>query len=140
MPQIDKLLTMFSGEIEQRNGKAVISIPDRELDLGELAVGESYGIAIRSQPNSGSGTTTDQATDQRQRATGPSEPPVAEGEQHEVEIEDTGDQGDGIARVGPGYIVFVPETTVGDRVTVEITQARENFAFGEVIGEEPVTG
>lgn len=68
-----------------------------------------------------------------------SEPPVEEGELREVEIEDTGEKGDGIARVGPGYVVFVSDTKVGDRVTVRITQARDNFAFAEVVEAEPVS-
>jgi predicted RNA-binding protein with TRAM domain len=59
--------------------------------------------------------------------------PVKEGDIVEVEIENLGDQGDGIARVGPGYVVIVPETSRGERVSVEITEARENVAFAEVL-------
>ena len=65
--------------------------------------------------------------------------PVGAGDRIEVDVVDVGDQGDGIARIGPGYVVFVPETTVGDRVTVEITEARDNFAFGTVREGEPIS-
>lgn len=58
---------------------------------------------------------------------------VEEGNVLDVEIEDIGDQGDGLARVGPGYVVIVPDTQVGDRVTVEITEARENVAFADMV-------
>ncbi|OYR81860.1 deoxyribonuclease, partial [Halorubrum sp. E3] len=46
-----------------------------------------------------------------------------------------GDQGDGIAKVERGYVVIVPETSVGDRVTVEIQQVRENVAFADVVDD-----
>lgn len=140
MPKLDTLLTMFSGQIEQEHGDAVIAVPDRELDVGELAAGDSYRIAILAQSNPGTETTDVEEAGTPQREAGTSETPVAEGEQHTVEIEDTGEQGDGIARVGPGYIVFVPETAIGDRVTVEITDVRESFAFAEVVEEEPRAG
>lgn len=60
-------------------------------------------------------------------------PPVEEGNRREVEIENLGDQGDGIAKVERGYVVIVPETNIGDRVTVEIQQVRENVAFADVV-------
>ncbi|WP_242493277.1 TRAM domain-containing protein, partial [Haloarcula hispanica] len=60
-------------------------------------------------------------------------PPVEEGEQRTVEIEDIGDQGDGITRVERGFVVIVPDTDVGERVTIEITDVGQNVAFGEVV-------
>jgi predicted RNA-binding protein with TRAM domain len=71
--------------------------------------------------------------EERMSEQGVREPPVEKGETVEVEVEDIGEQGDGIARIGPGYIVFVPGADIGDRITVEINQVRENFAFGEVV-------
>jgi predicted RNA-binding protein with TRAM domain len=55
------------------------------------------------------------------------------GEEIDVEIKDMGEEGDGIARVGPGYVVFVPDTRIGERVSIELTSVRENVAFGEVV-------
>jgi len=138
MGRLDNLLTVFSAEIEERDGTPVISLPEREIELGDLEVGETYRIAIL--PRDGGGSTGTARSGRPSRAPKGAEPPVEEGELCEVEIEDIGDQGDGIARVGPGYIVFVPDTKVGDRVTVEITQAQENFAFAEVVEPEPVSG
>ncbi|MFB6228823.1 MAG: TRAM domain-containing protein, partial [Halobacteriales archaeon] len=46
-----------------------------------------------------------------------------------------GDQGDGLARVGPGYVVFVPDTEIGQQPLVRIETVRENFAFAEVVEE-----
>jgi predicted RNA-binding protein with TRAM domain len=61
------------------------------------------------------------------------EPPVSEGDTRRVEITDVGEQGDGLARIDRGYIVFVPETEPGDTVQIEITDAKENFGFGKVV-------
>jgi predicted RNA-binding protein with TRAM domain len=54
-----------------------------------------------------------------------------------VEIEHLGDQGDGIAKVERGYVVIVPDTSIGDRVTAEIQQARETVAFADVVDRNP---
>jgi len=50
-----------------------------------------------------------------------------------VEIEDLGKQGDGIARVERGYVIIVPDTEVGERVKIEVTEVKSNFAVGEVV-------
>jgi predicted RNA-binding protein with TRAM domain len=76
-------------------------------------------------------TTLTSSTDSQRERT-PSAPPVDEGEQRTVEIEDIGNQGDGITRVERGFVVIVPETERGERVTVEITEVAENVAFAEV--------
>ncbi len=53
----------------------------------------------------------------------------------EPEIEDLGKQGDGIARVERGYVIIVPDTEVGERVKIEVTEVKSNFAVGEVVEE-----
>ena len=63
------------------------------------------------------------------------QPPVTEGETLQLDIEDVGDQGDGLARVGPGYVVFVPDTEIGQQPLVRIETVRENFAFAEIVEE-----
>jgi predicted RNA-binding protein with TRAM domain len=50
-----------------------------------------------------------------------------------VDIEDIGDQGDGVTRVERGFVVIVPDTKQGERVTIEITDVRQNVAFADVI-------
>lgn len=148
----DDVLTLYTAEIESHDGRASVDVPERELTVGDLAVGESYRVAIlpgraTNEEEADDATTNEVGQRQQQRGRTPSrsrtrengEPPVAAGEICEVEIEDVGDQGDGIARIGPGYVVFVPNTTVGDRVTAEITEARENFAFAEVVEGEPLS-
>lgn len=132
----DELLCLFSAEIEQRNGSFVVEIPEGEIALGGIAPGEPFRVALfpAASPRTGSDpgpvTTEDGERDGTERVP---EPPVEGGDVQEVEIEDVGDQGDGIARIDRGYVVIVPGTSVGDRVTIEVTDVRQNFAFGEPI-------
>lgn len=65
--------------------------------------------------------------------------PVEEGKTYTVEIDDLGSKGDGIARVD-GFVVFVPETEVGEAVEVEVNSVGRKFAFAEVVDRdvEPV--
>ena len=60
--------------------------------------------------------------------------PIEEGEAYDVTIEDIAREGDGIARV-KGFVIFVPNTKVGDEVTVKVTKVMRKFAFGEVAEE-----
>ena len=57
--------------------------------------------------------------------------PVDEGEITEVEIEDLGSKGDGIARK-EGFVIFVPGGEVGETYEVEVTSVGRKFAFGEI--------
>jgi len=56
--------------------------------------------------------------------------PVREGDTVEVEIEDVGREGDGIAKV-EGYTLFVADTDPGDTVEIEVTDVKPRFGFGE---------
>lgn len=119
----DDVLTIFSTEIDAGR-PATIDVPDNELEIGNLSEGGRYRIAVLPPVN-------DPSTSNEGHPTTIQEPPVEVGDELEVEIEDIGDKEDGIARIGPGYVIFVSNTEVGDRVSIEITEARENFAFGE---------
>ncbi|ALM74428.1 hypothetical protein TBCH5v1_0459 [Thermococcus barophilus] len=61
------------------------------------------------------------------------QPPVKVGERYKVKIEALGKGGDGIARI-KGFVVFVPQTKIGDEVEIVINSVKQKFAFGEVIG------
>ena len=62
-------------------------------------------------------------------------PPVEEGETYEVKIEDIGKEGDGVAKIDD-FVIFVPETDVGDEVEIEITRVLRTLAFGEVVNRD----
>ena len=56
--------------------------------------------------------------------------PVREGEAVDVEITDTGDEGDGIAKI-EGYTLFVPDGEVGEAIRVRVTDLKPRFGFAE---------
>lgn len=58
--------------------------------------------------------------------------PVEVGETYDVQIEDIGREGDGIARVS-NFVVFVPGVQVGDNVTIRINKVARSVAFGEKV-------
>ena len=108
----------------------VIEVPKQELQTGTLQANEMYRVALLSLP---ADTGSQQSAQKPQKEREPRTPPVEEGEQRTVDIEDLGDQGDGLARVERGFVVIAPDTEVGERVTVEITDVRANVAFAEVV-------
>lgn len=61
------------------------------------------------------------------------QPPVKIGGRYKVKIESIGKGGDGIARI-KGFVIFVPNTKVGDEVEIVINSVKRKFAFGEIIG------
>jgi 23S rRNA (uridine2552-2'-O)-methyltransferase len=56
--------------------------------------------------------------------------PVETGDRLEVEIEDVGDEGDGIATVD-GYTLFVPGAEAGETVEVVVDDVKPRFGFAE---------
>lgn len=130
----DNLLCLFNSELTEQKGSFVVEIPQQEVNLGSVNPGDTYRVAmLPSQAQESAETSTKSATQRKESADqGSPKPPVEEGDRLDVEIEDVGEQGDGIARVGPGYVVIVPGTDMDEQVAVEITEVRENMAFAEV--------
>jgi len=122
----EKLLCLFNAEVERTDDGYVVAIPEREIDTGSVEPGEVYRVALIARGDRGPSQASGSAPSQPQ-------PPVETGEIRYVEIEDLGKQGDGIARVERGYVIIVPGTGVGDRVKIEVTEVKSNFAVGEVI-------
>ena len=128
----DKLLCLFSADVSDDGDRYVVEVPRSEVDAGSIRPGETYRVAFIA-PEETTETSEDGGT-----TTTPSEPqpPVEAGEIRYVEIEDIGKQGDGIARVERGYVIIVPGAEIGERVKVEISEVKSNFAVGEIIDEE----
>lgn len=126
----DDLLCLFSAQVSKQDDSYVIEVPSHEVDLGAIQQNDIYRVALLSATKAAKTPETPETTE----TTGESqEPPVEEGDLREVEIEDIGEQGDGLARIEGGYVVIVPNTDIGDHVTVRITEARENVAFADVV-------
>jgi predicted RNA-binding protein with TRAM domain len=125
------LLCLYTADIDTTGDTYTIEVPKRELELGQLDHNEPAQVALFSTPTaSPNQRSNDQSATQRSHS---ESPPVEEGEIVDVEIDSLGDQGDGIGRVGPGYVLIVPETDVGERVSVRITETKDNVAFAEVV-------
>jgi 23S rRNA (uridine2552-2'-O)-methyltransferase len=61
--------------------------------------------------------------------------PVRSGDRLEVAIEDTGSEGDGVAKV-EGFTLFVPDAEEGETLVVEVTDVKPRFGFAERVAEE----
>ncbi|WP_433634316.1 TRAM domain-containing protein [Halomicrococcus sp. NG-SE-24] len=128
----DELLCLFSADVDEQNDSYTVTIPKREVEKGDVDEDGVYRVALLRT------TTPSDSRDQDTRESQPetdddSGPPVDVGDRRRVEIEDIGEQGDGIARVKRGYVIIVPETEQGDHVSVEITEVKPNVAFSEVV-------
>ena len=131
----DSLRSLFSAQIEERDGLYVVDIPASELEHDALAADETYRVALlASESSTGQKAQQEQPQSAAQEPTPMSDgPPVDEGEVRDVTIETTGDQGDGIAKVERGYVVIVPGGQPGDEPTVKIEQVKENVAFASIV-------
>lgn len=145
----DTLNCLFSAEVERRDGSYVVEIPEREVELGTLEEGGTYRVMLASvvdetestpatseaETESSASTTSTNSADSNNghHDSHAPRPPVETGDTRNVEIEAIGDQGDGITRVERGFVVIVPDTDQGERVTIEVTDVRENVAFATVV-------
>jgi len=132
----DRLKCLFTAEIEHSDGSYVVDVPEQEVQLGGLRANDTYRVAILPSPSAPEKGSEPSETEPRPEPDGEYDtpaPPVEEGDRRRVEIEDIGEQGDGITRVERGFVVIVPDTDKGERVVVEITDVAETVAFGEVV-------
>jgi predicted RNA-binding protein with TRAM domain len=58
--------------------------------------------------------------------------PVEIGKEYDVQVTERSDRGDGIARI-QGFVVFVKNGKVGDKVKVKVTSVGNRFAIGEIV-------
>ncbi|GAB6879031.1 TRAM domain-containing protein [Halorubrum gandharaense] len=131
----EKLLCLFSADVREEGDNYVVEVPRREVETGSIEPGDTYRVALISR-GGGDASVDGSADASPSRSNDGPQPPVEPGELRYVEIEDLGKQGDGIARVERGYVIIVPGAEVGERVKIEITEVKSNFAVGEVIEED----
>ncbi len=60
--------------------------------------------------------------------------PVKEGQELEVVIDDIGSRGDGVSRI-QGFLIFVPNSKIGERIRVRIVKVERKFAIAEKIND-----
>ena len=59
--------------------------------------------------------------------------PVEVGKEYDIEIQETSRRGEGITRI-EGLVVFVPNTKLGDKLRIKVTNVSRRFAEAEVVG------
>ena len=125
----EQLTCLFSAEVEAQDDSYVIEIPKNEIENGVVNIEHDHHVAVLSLLTD-SNDTTEHSPETNQA---PQQPPVTEGETRIVEIDDLGDQGDGLTRVERGYVIIVADTEKGERVRINIDTIRENVAFANVV-------
>jgi predicted RNA-binding protein with TRAM domain len=136
----DNLLCLYSARVSEQEDTYTIEVPKREIEYGTIQSEKTYRVALLSHLIDDSDTIDEtkstnsiESASPKSSRDAPQQPPVSEGETREVEIESLGDQGDGIAKVERGYVVIVPDTEVGERVTVRLENVQKNVGFAEVV-------
>jgi predicted RNA-binding protein with TRAM domain len=140
----DELLAVFNTSITEKDGSYILELPETEVDAGAISSGEVCKVALidaTSEDEHGQHPSRP-----RQAGVDPEHPPVASespkekqppvsvGERHQVYIAGLGDQGDGFATID-GFNIFVPNSSVGDTLEVEIQNVLDTYGFAE-----PVSG
>ena len=129
----NELTSLFSAPIEEHRDSYVIELPRAELEEGPVEASESYQVALISNRVGPDTAQEDSENIETEQPVDRDEPPVSVGETRVVEIEEIGDQGDGLTRVDRGYVVIVPESEKDERVRIRIRHVRETVAFAEVV-------
>jgi predicted RNA-binding protein with TRAM domain len=58
--------------------------------------------------------------------------PVEIGKEYYVQVTERSDRGDGVARI-QGFVIFVKNGKVGDKVKVKVTSVGNRFAIAEIV-------
>ena len=138
LPQ--SLQAVYTAPLRERDGSYLIEVPKREVKHAALLADEVCRVALTDRVSEAddnadnSSGATSEPTDSDSNG-----PPVAEGEVREVAIESLGEQGDGIAKVGEGYVVIVPDAHPGDEPTIRIKRTQDNVAFASVVERDDRT-
>ena len=126
----------YTARLERDGDRYVVEIPSREIELGSLSPGDVCQVTVDLlEEGAPEASTTGSATDQTDGSDGPDQP-VTVGERLTVQIDDMGQQGDGIARVGEGYVLIVPGSDVDDEVEVEVQHTNPTYGFAEILDDQ----
>ena len=126
-----ELSCLFSSLVEADDESHFIMLPSQELISLDIDTNTTYRVLFlpklpgeKSLPNKSLSPSI---------ISPPSDTLVTIGDIYEVLVEDIGNEGDGIARIGPGYIIFIPKTDIGHKVKIKINSVTNRCAFAEVI-------
>jgi 23S rRNA (uridine2552-2'-O)-methyltransferase len=105
---------------------AVKVFDGRDLAALEDDIEEEFEYVRQVRPDASRDSSSELYLVAKSRLTAP----VRAGDEFDVEIVDTGREGDGIAKV-EGYTLFVPGAEEGETVTVAVTDVKPRFGFAE---------
>ena len=118
-----------AGEVLATDGDFVAKVfQGQDLDALREEIEEEFQYVQTVNPEASRDSSSEVYLVGKHRLTAP----VSVGDTREVEIVDVGEEGDGVAEID-GFRLFVPETTTGDVVEVEITDVKPRFGFAELI-------
>jgi len=100
----------------------------QDLDDFEADVEQEFEYARRVRPDA----TRDSSSEVYLVGKGRLTAPVREGDTREVEIVDTGRDGDGIAKID-GFTVFVDGVEEGETATIRIDDVKPRYAFAQPV-------
>lgn len=110
-------------------GDVVIKVFDgRDFETFRESVERDFEYARTIRPDASRDSSSEVYVVGKGYLTGP----VRAGDDLEVTIEDTGSEGDGIARID-GFTLFVPDASPGETVAVTVTDVKPRFGFAERI-------
>ncbi|WP_436908660.1 SAM-dependent methyltransferase [Halosimplex marinum] len=107
---------------------AVKVFDGKDLDDLEADIEEEFEYVRQVRPDA----SRDSSSELYLVAKGYLTAPVREGDRVEVEIVDTGSEGDGIAKVD-GFTLFVSGAAEGETVEVSVGDVKPNYAFAEPV-------
>jgi 23S rRNA (uridine2552-2'-O)-methyltransferase len=112
-------------DVLNTGGDLVVKVFDgRDLEALVDDIEEEFEYVRQMRPDASRNESSELYLVARNRLTAP----VRSGDELEVEIVDTGSEGDGIARV-EGFTIFVPGGEEGETVSIEIDDVKPQFAF-----------
>ena len=114
-------------EVLTPGGDLVVKVFDgRDLDGLEADIEGEFEYVRTVRPDA----SRDESSELYLVGKGRMTAPVEVGDELEVEITATGEEGDGIAKIEE-YTVFVPDAEEGDQVRVRIADVKPRFGFAE---------
>ena len=149
-----ELQALFTGNIakDTESGEYHLSIPEAEVEQGSLDTDEPYKVAVldptdetpseatptssETQQHNSPNASRSASSPHRSQSQNGSEPPISEGETvTDVTIESLGEEGDGVATVGDGFVLIIEDVDVGDTVDVHIDTVLSTVAFGTPVSQ-----
>lgn len=131
---------VFSEEVvAEEEGRYIVEIPSTVQEADVVDAGATFRVAlISNEPGAIQNSNTDGDHGNAAGSSGSGSAatrtaPVSVDETLSVTITADGARGDGVAKVNGGFVVFVPETSVGDEVLIRVTEVKGTYAQAEVI-------